>query len=580
MRARIVLAAVMLLGGGTRADDMSDPSRVAQLAASVHHALACEACHREHGDPVAACAGCHGHEAGAVAGGGHAAKPSCVDCHGSHDVRGKRDPSSRSSIFAVVALCGGCHTAEMAALQRGAHAARGNALPASCVSCHDAHAAQRPAPFACGACHARELADWSASRHAAAQPPIACGGCHRAHDEPAGLAAGGARTAAGGIARCTPCHRAQAADFTRSLHGKAFALGDPRAPACTTCHTSHAIRSSREPDASTSEQRRGETCGRCHTSAAPGFAAGAMHDDGRGGHRVVALVRVMYTMMIVLVIALMLLHNALDVRRRLADHKRHRGAREAATVPRFTGFERIQHWLLVASFVTLAVTGFSLALGLRPIGFDPAAWTITRAWLHRGAAVLFVALALVHVIWLVTTRRGRMNLAALRPRVRSAKDVACIVCACMRLGPPTAADWRAMLETVRYNLGRRDTRPAQGRFTYAEKMEYFALVWGGIVMTATGLALWLAGPLLSRAPFWVASLADVIHLFEATLAALAIVVWHFYFVILRPEVFPLSRAMLTGKIPEREAREEHALEGDASGAPQAPEAEGDARTDE
>lgn len=565
--------------------ELGDPARAGQLATSVHRELSCTACHREHASPAQACGGCHDREAAASTRGGHAARgPSCVDCHGSHDVLGRQDPASRSSVYSAAALCGGCHAAELTKYRAGAHAPSGATIPATCVSCHGAHDVTRPVPAACGACHVRDAADWATSRHASAQPSLACGTCHRAHDGPAALAPGGARTSDGSVQRCTACHRAQAEDFARSLHGKALALGDLAAPVCTTCHSSHAIRSANDPAATTSEPRRGQTCGRCHPSAtAASFAAGAFHDDGRGGHRAVRLVRVMYTMMIVVVIALMLLHNALDLRRRLVDRrKRRRGHhRPDAAVRRFTAFERVQHWALAASFLTLVATGFSLALGLHPIGIDPAAWAAARAWLHRGAALVFVALALCHAIWMFATPRGRMNLAAMRPRVRSMRDAACVVCACMRIGPPTTADWRAMIETLRYNLGRRDTRPAQGRFTYAEKMEYFALVWGGIVMTATGFALWLSSSLLARTPFWVASLADVVHLFEATLAALAIVVWHFYYVMFRPEVFPISRAMITGTISEHEAHEEHALEAQGSNAnPSSAAAEpaGDARS--
>jgi hypothetical protein len=51
-----------------------------------------------------------------------------------------------------------------------------------------------------------------------------------------------------------------------------------------------------------------------------------------------------------------------------------------------------------------------------------------------------------------------------------------------------------------------------------------------------------------------------IHFYEAWLASLAILVWHFYFVIFSPEAYPMNMSWLTGKLTEKEMREEHPLE--------------------
>ena len=52
----------------------------------------------------------------------------------------------------------------------------------------------------------------------------------------------------------------------------------------------------------------------------------------------------------------------------------------------------------------------------------------------------------------------------------------------------------------------------------------------------------------------------VVHYYEAWLAFLAIVVWHFYFVIFNPEVYPMNLAWLKGTISEEEMAEEHPKE--------------------
>jgi hypothetical protein len=44
------------------------------------------------------------------------------------------------------------------------------------------------------------------------------------------------------------------------------------------------------------------------------------------------------------------------------------------------------------------------------------------------------------------------------------------------------------------------------------------------------------------------------------LAFLAIVVWHFYFIIFNPDVYPMNLAWWKGTISEEEMAEEHPLE--------------------
>ena len=78
-----------------------------------------------------------------------------------------------------------------------------------------------------------------------------------------------------------------------------------------------------------------------------------------------------------------------------------------------------------------------------------------------------------------------------------------------------------------------------------------------VIMIATGLALWFEVPFLNRLPFWGFELATVAHYYEAILAMLAIVVWHFYFTMLNPDVFPFSKAMITGEVTREEMEREH-----------------------
>jgi hypothetical protein len=66
--------------------------------------------------------------------------------------------------------------------------------------------------------------------------------------------------------------------------------------------------------------------------------------------------------------------------------------------------------------------------------------------------------------------------------------------------------------------------------------------------------------------------ALTIHYYEAILACLAIIVWHFYHVMFDPDVYPVNLACWDGKVSEHWQEEEHALEQpesapDATGKP-------------
>jgi cytochrome b subunit of formate dehydrogenase len=529
---------------------------------------------------------------------GNESAPSCVSCHGSHDVMPADDPASRTYPANVPAQCGTCHTPALRSYQKGVHGvelARANdPAAATCTSCHTAHGVARTAlPWStvapgrvattCAACHLEAGIQYAPSVHARAAARGAphagtCVDCHGSHDIPRAAAPTSPtsvlQVASATCARChepvelTEMHGLEAgvvADFRGSFHGLALAAGDSRVANCASCHGYHEVRPSWDPLSRINPANLVATCGQCHAGAGLQFARGGIHHLPRTfGHRLVEVVRVMYRMTVLGIIGLMLLHNLLDFRRRLRDRRAARRAPrtsaepgETRTYQRFTRGERVQHWLLAGSFITLAVTGFALTEGWSVPGVSAQTGAILRSAVHRGAAVLFIGLAVYHLGYLAFTVRGRQFLRAMVPRLRSTADAVCCAASCFRLGPPSTSDWRSLVQTVQYNIGLARERPRQGRFTYAEKMEYFALIWGGIVMIGSGLALWFEVPFLNRFPFWSFQLATTVHLYEALLATLAIVVWHFYFTMLNPDVFPISKAMITGQVTREEMEREH-----------------------
>jgi len=211
---------------------------------------------------------------------------------------------------------------------------------------------------------------------------------------------------------------------------------------------------------------------------------------------------------------------------------------------RMTLNERIQHLNLAINFTLLVITGFALsfptAFWVSPITEVPAGMTL-RGFLHRLCGVAIVFLGGYHILYCIFTKRGRGIIRDMIPGLKDAKD---------------------LLETLKNNLfiNRPPKEIKMPRFNFREKLEYFGLIWGTLVMTVTGFILWFEVEWLKYFPQWTFNLARTIHFYEAILATLTIIVWHFYSVVFNPDVYPMNWAWITGYLTEHEMKEEHGLE--------------------
>ena len=196
---------------------------------------------------------------------------------------------------------------------------------------------------------------------------------------------------------------------------------------------------------------------------------------------------------------------------------------------------RQTHLLLMISFTVLVYTGFALTYPESWWASPLLAWESSfglRGWIHRVAGVALLLAGAVHVLHLTVDRQAR---------------------ACIREMRPGRGDLRELKERFRYYLGRRPTPPRAPWLGYGEKAEYLAVVWGTLLMGLTGVMLWAEDVVLRWLPSWTLDLATAIHFYEAVLATLAIVVWHFYAVIFDPAVYPMDPAWLKGSsAPGRE----------------------------
>ena len=490
---------------------------------------------------------------------------SCASCHA--DITTKH-PDDKVAVKSV--QCAKCHETQSETYGASVHGlalAKGIKAAATCSDCHDGHTILPPTSPAsplyfsrlaetCGRCHDQEAKDVEASVHGKSvasghREAPTCTDCHSEH-QISGLKSSSSLQIS--LEVCSKCHASERMNtkynlppdrvktFFESYHGLAAQYGSTLAANCASCHGVHKILPSSDPRSTIYVTNLVNTCGKCHPGASENFAQSKVHIDtaaansgGGPGEKINWWVRRIYLMLIVGTIGFMLAHNLLLFAKKI----RARYLAADLTVLRMNLSQRRQHILLAASFILLAVTGFALKFPDSWIAKAMGSNEMFRRWSHRIAAIVLLAVGLYHLIYIVTNKEGRKLVKDMFPATTDAKDLAA---------------------SASYLTGLSPDKPKIGRFGYAEKMEYWAVIWGTIIMGVTGLMIWFKIDVTRFLPRWAVDVALTIHYYEAILACLAIVVWHFYHVIFDPDVYPLNWACWKGKVSRHWHEEEHPLE--------------------
>ena len=208
------------------------------------------------------------------------------------------------------------------------------------------------------------------------------------------------------------------------------------------------------------------------------------------------------------------------------------------TYTRFSVVQRVEHVVMFTSFIVLAVTG--LPQKFAEVGISQAIINLlggiesTRQIHHIAALVLLISAAfhIVAVGYRLFVMRSRPSML------------------------PGLKDVRDGINDFLYNFGARKSLSQGGRFTWMEKVEYWALVWGVLVMALTGFFMWNPIATTEILPGEAIPAAKTAHGWEAVLAVTAVIIWHFYSVHLKR----FNKSMFTGKMSEHEMLEEHPLE--------------------
>jgi len=578
---------------------------VAQLKTSVHPSLSCANCHgyvvgniEKHQKntaegKLADCYLCHNSIAeehkqsihGISLSEGVFEAAQCWNCHGSHNILSPTDKNSTAHSSNLVVTCGNCHDdpdfakKHHSAIKQpgkmystsvhGKLVESGSKISASCVTCHGVHDIKNRVqdgsrisgvnlPQTCAKCH-KEITDdymqsihWIGVRKGLREAPT-CNDCHSEHGIHA-INTVKKREQARLLQEttCLQCHQnlllsqrygmegGAAGNYQDNYHGLAVASGDDEAAMCIDCHGVHKILPAYHEESTIHSNHIVETCKSCHKNATERFSKSYSHTSHNlAVQKAERIAKNIYLWVIIVVIGGMIVHNVIifikDIRDKYVKNK------AKIRIPRFNTNELVQHTILLVTFITLAITGFQLKY--------PDAWWVKmfqslgvdeslRQDIHRISAVIMVALSLYHTFYLVITKRGREVLFDIFPNFR---------------------DFKHLFQFMSFNLGFSKKHPEFCNFNYMEKAEYWALIWGTVVMAITGFILWFPTLVSDWAPLWLIKVSQAIHFYEAILATLAIVVWHWFFVVFHPKEYPINFVSIHGQMTLEHYKVDHKL---------------------
>ena len=206
--------------------------------------------------------------------------------------------------------------------------------------------------------------------------------------------------------------------------------------------------------------------------------------------------------------------------------------------PRFSLSQRWEHTLLLLSFTVLLLTGL-------PQKYRGAEWSqfilstpenVTRVQtVHHIAAVVLTLEVLFHLgqaVVLIARRRLPGNML------------------------PTWQDVLDAGKMTKYLLFLSNEKPRFGKYNFEQKFTYWFLFFGIGILVISGFIIWFPEQMTMVLPGGVVPAAKMAHSTEAIVAALFIIIWHFYHV----HVERLNLSIFTGKINEEDMKEYHALE--------------------
>lgn len=223
----------------------------------------------------------------------------------------------------------------------------------------------------------------------------------------------------------------------------------------------------------------------------------------------------------------------------IAENPEQTGAASPSSYQRFTASQRFEHIVLLVTFTGLSITGL-------PQSYAEQTWAqLLIAALGGIESVRIIHRILATILMAESIYHGGVLSYKVFVLGQRASNMM-----------PAFRDIRDAIHWVLYNLGLRQEHPHMPRYNFGEKVEYLAVVWGTVVMVATGFMMWNPIAASSFLPGEFIPAARAAHAGEAFLAVVSIVIWHMWNVHVRR----FNRSMFTGRLEREAMLEEHAEE--------------------
>ena len=508
----------------------------------------------------------------------------CVVCHTGHQTEMKGDAVTTMFDIKLDEVCIRCHRENIVTGQKMAHGKIHReqlqlveqGISSNCGDCHTyhfmapEHKKDKALEKSCADCHPEQQKQYENSSHyvARAKGHPEAPGCVDCHDDRRISKADEQFFGHSVIDLCSRCHgdreltmRFQlnpdvVKGYESSYHGQMYQLGyqGKKFATCVSCHDNHSILPSDDPESTVGKKHIIDTCAQCHENVNENFVQYLQHytPHTKSDNPVLGWINTFMLWLLGIVLTVFGSHTVLWLIRLSIKRIKHGPIKKLVKtklrVGRFSGFERLLHFLMALSFLILAGTG----LPLKYAHSEMATWMVHNvigfgkaALLHRIAAITIGLVFFSHLSKILYK-------AFIKKQKGIFKGPNSLV--------PNWQDFKDFFNHIAYFIGIKKDEPAWGRWTYWEKFDYFAVVWGIFVIGLAGLTLWFPEAFSKLFPGWLINAAHIIHSEEALLATGFIFVVHFFNTHLRPGAFPMDEVIFTGYLPEEKFKEERSLE--------------------
>ncbi|HUT53673.1 MAG TPA: cytochrome c3 family protein [bacterium] len=426
----------------------------------------------------------------------------CIDCHATHRIRPKNDPTSTVYRENVPNTCEKCHLGIFDTFVNSSHGKLWEEKDKKgpvCTTCHSSHSIQAPA----------------LQLFTIFKIDTECGGCHLKSEQ----------------------------TYSNTFHGKTTSMGFFAAAKCSDCHTAHDNLPPNDPDSTVNPAHLQETCGHCHGKVSANFIKYDPHPDPEDKKKSALLyyTNIFMKLLIFGVFGFFGAHTLLWLQRSIVAFMR--GEKYATLhldsqkhVRRWSTSAVVMHIVIVTSFLGLVATGLPLRYHFtewaQVLGSIYGGVEVSRL-IHRFCAFVTIGYALFHVGTLIK-------------RILIKKEYH------LFYGPDTMVPrWKDLVDLYHnfkffFYLG---PPPRWGKWTYYEKFDYFALFWGVPIVVITGLVMLFPNFFSRFMPGSWLNVASLVHSEEALLAAGFIFTFHFFHNHLRPGVIPMDINIFTGTMP-------------------------------